>query len=234
MRRLFYPVCLLTAGCGLIVPGRFTPNSDVVPPVPSIDFDPTTVVSPADALDRAADAIGRGDTTAATFHLTTHVRRHPDQLLFRLQLAELLFRQDRWSEASHEFETIIAIAQVGPESARKHLVHSHTRLMEIAQEDGDLSREKLHRGIGLYLIANQLVERDEDVQALCFKAIKSLNEAHEAQPVDGRASWYLYKTWRLLQQSAPAERSLRIARSRIDGSTMTDAEKQEMSSTALQ
>src|SRR5262245_2924949 len=49
-------------------------------------------VAPEDALLLVAKCLERGDHRGAATHLETYVRAHPDQPLFRLQLAELCVR----------------------------------------------------------------------------------------------------------------------------------------------
>src|SRR5262245_24100082 len=86
-----------------------------------------------DALGRAAACLERGDATGAAGHLETYVCRHPDQIMFRVQLAELLIRVGQDAMAKAHYERFVADAQSATGPPRGHLVTAHTRLMEIAQ-----------------------------------------------------------------------------------------------------
>jgi tetratricopeptide (TPR) repeat protein len=183
-----------------------------------------------DPLEQAADCLGKGDSAGAAGHLARHVERHPDQVLFRLQLAELLFNQDRFADAGRHFQAAVGYAQDGAPAARKQLVHCHTRLMEVAQATADVYAERLHRGIGLYIVAGQLAGKAEsaEVERLLCKAVTELKEAQAARPADARAAWYLYRVWTKLDQPRPAERALRQARAAAPFSELTAAESREL------
>src|SRR5262245_42570198 len=184
--------------------------------------------SPADAdeaLQLAAGCIERGDEAGAVPHMLRHVEANPDQIMIRAYLAELLLRLDRLPEAQRHFERFVAEAQQTDGPARKQLIHCHTRLMEIAQDREDAYGERLHRGIGLLLLARQeqaLGEAKEPAalrQQLLCKAAAELNEAHKARPDEARPSWYLFEVWSALNQSRPAEQALRQARDAAPFST---------------
>jgi tetratricopeptide (TPR) repeat protein len=221
------------AGCQSVPPDP-APPPPAEPPVR-----PASRVAPAaeppapedDPLSLAADCLGQGDLPAACRHLTAHVRRYPDQVVFRAQLAELLARQDRLPEAQAHFEAAAARAQDGPPVVRQELVHYHTRLMEIAQHRGDEYAEFLHRGVGLYLVAARLGERDGDpgdVERLMCKAVKALTAAQEKRPDDARAAWYLYRVWAHLDQPRPTAEALRRAAAAAPFSALTPAESREL------
>jgi tetratricopeptide (TPR) repeat protein len=206
------------------------------PPPPAAPPAPTPAaaaepVAPDDPLTLAADCLERGDLTAAAPHLEAHVREYPDQVVFRAQLADLLCRLDRLPEAQAHFEAAIAKAQDGPPVLRKELVHYHTRLMEIAQQRNDEYAEHLHRGIGLYLVAAGLADRDGeagDVERLLCKAAMALKDAQETRPDDARAAWYLYRVWSRLDQPRPAARALRQATGAAPFSALTPAEARDL------
>src|SRR5207249_618524 len=107
---------------------------------------------------------------------------HPERVQIRAYLAELLWRRDRLAEAQAEFEQFLSDAQQhGVETSRQ--VHAHTRLMAIAQRNGDAYAEHLNRGIGLYLLAGQDVTQDEAaVERLLCKAAAVLTLAQRARP----------------------------------------------------
>jgi hypothetical protein len=145
-----------------------------------------------DPLTLAAECLQRGEKAAAATHLEAHVSRHPDQPMFRAHLAELLWKLDRPREARPHFERFVADAQDGVGPVRGHLVHCHTRLMDIARDDGDRGAEAFHRGAGLLRLVEQPgadeVESREEV--LC-QAVKALAEARDLRPGDARPLAYL-------------------------------------------
>jgi tetratricopeptide (TPR) repeat protein len=185
---------------------------------------------PPDALSLAADCLDRGDESAAARHLEKHISEHPDQVVFRAQLAELLARLDQLPEAQAHYEAAAASAQDGPPVVRKNLVRYHTRLMEIARQRADVYAEHLHQGIGLYLVAGRLSDSAEagDVERLLCKAAKALKEAQDLRPDDARPAWYLYRVWSQLEQPRPAERALRKAVANAPFSRLTPAEAREL------
>jgi thioredoxin-like negative regulator of GroEL len=141
---------------------------------------------PQDALALAADCLSRGDHASAAPHLEAHVRGHPEQVLFRVQLAELYLRLGRDDAAKVHFVRFSAEARRTTGPAKKQVVHSHTRLMEIAQRDGDRFGEVFHRGVGLLLLAAEqdaLPERDAGFcEEMACKALRALCEARELEP----------------------------------------------------
>src|SRR5438067_711414 len=70
--------------------------------------------------------------------------------------------------------------------AHQHLVHCHSRLMEIAEGAEDDYGEHLHRGIGLYLLACQSEDLEADgrlsVEGTLFKAVAELTLARLPHP----------------------------------------------------
>jgi tetratricopeptide (TPR) repeat protein len=178
-----------------------------------------------DPLSLAADCLGRGDEAAAADHLARHVAKYPDQVVFRTQLADLLLRLDRLPDARRHFEAAVAQSQEGPPAARKRLVHCHTRLMEIARAREDDYAERLHRGIGLYLVGAQLAaDEPGEAERLLCKAAAELKEARARRPDDARAAWYLYRVWTELDQPKPAAKALRQAAAAAPLGDLTPAE----------
>jgi thioredoxin-like negative regulator of GroEL len=57
----------------------------------------------ADHLALAADRLERGDDTGALPHLSAHVEAHPDAVMIRAYLAELLVRTGKPDEARCQF-----------------------------------------------------------------------------------------------------------------------------------
>jgi tetratricopeptide (TPR) repeat protein len=189
-----------------------------------------------DELSLAADCLERGDDAAAVVHLERHVAEHPEQIVFQAQLAEVLARLNRLSEAQLHFEAAVAHAQDGPAAARRELVHYHTRLMEIARTRQDDYAEHLHRGIGLYLVGSRVAEKGESggAERLLCKAAAALKEAQADRPDDARAAWYLHRVWARLEQPRPADRALRKAIACAPFSRLTAAESRDLALAASQ
>jgi predicted Zn-dependent protease len=152
-----------------------------------------------DTLTLAAECLERGDCARAATHLEAYVCRHPEQVLFRAQLAEVLIRAGRDATAKVHYERFIAEAQTTTGPLRDHLVAAHTRLMEIAQRSDDSFAELFHRGAGLLLLVKQH-EKSADAdqgfgeEMLC-NAIKALAEAKKRNPNDARTRVYLAEAY---------------------------------------
>src|SRR5579872_533876 len=157
------------------------------------------VDSTDDPLTNFTEALKRGDKLVAASHLETYVRQHPDQAMFRLQLAELLIQTKNDAKARAHYEQFVASAQRAPETIHKYLVHAHTRLMEIAQRKNDPFNELLHRGIGLLILVQEQdsnPERDaEFCEEMLCKSLKALIEAKELKPGDQRVRVYLAEVY---------------------------------------
>jgi hypothetical protein len=186
------------------IPARTGPresvrNSDITPIAAQQNTTPTpiaaTTTTDPDSLTLAADCLQRGDRENAAIHLEAYVVRHPNQLMFRAQLAELLIRIGRDESARVHFEQFVSDAQAATGAPRDHLVNAHTRLMEISLRTDDRFAEAFHRGVGLLLLVQEH-EKTADPDAgfreemLC-KAIKALSEAKEMKPGDRRVRVYL-------------------------------------------
>ena len=187
---------------------------------------------PEDPLALVAECLGRGDPAAACEHLERYVGAHPDQLMYRAHLAELLLKADRPERAKAHFERFAADAQDVTGPAKAHLVQCHTRLMELAQRADDRFGEVFHRGVGLLLIVEQQASGDMDdeaIEAVLCKAVKALAEAKELRPTDARARFYLAEAYRLIgnRRAADAERS--AARNLVLPDALTAAEHRRLS-----
>jgi hypothetical protein len=183
-----------------------------------------------DPLSLAADCIDRGDEPGAAAQLARHVALHPDHVVFRAQLAELLAKLERLPESQSHFEAVAALSQGNSPRARERQVHYHTRLMEIARDRDDEYAEQLHRGIGLFLVGSQLAEKGEsdDAERLLCKATAALKDALELRPAEARPAWYLYRVWKQLDQPRPAERALAQAKASAPFSLLTPLEEREL------
>lgn len=195
---------------------------------------PAPAATPDDSLSLAASCIERGDTEGAVLHMSKHLKQHPEQIMIRAYLAELLLKLGKLSDSQDQFERFISGAQEGEGPARQHLVHSHTRLKEIAQARDDLYGEHLHRGIGMVLLARKLEMIREEPEPgfreriLC-KAAQELTQAAKRRPDEPRPHWYLVEVWNKLDQSRSAEKSLKTAKAKSALLPLPPAEQRALS-----
>jgi predicted Zn-dependent protease len=184
-------------------------------------------------LREAAKHLDDGDEAAAVPCLAGYVEANPAHAVIRTHLAELLIKQKRDGEARVQLERYVADAQEQGEPATRHLVHAHTRLVEIAERDGDAYAEHLNRGVGLFRLVEQMLAdpetaRDESAQAMLFKAIEELKLAAKEKADEARPHWYLSEAWSHLGQSQPASASLRRAKKLAILGGLTPAESQAL------
>lgn len=173
-----------------------------------------------DALELAATCIEKKDLAGAVAHFKRHLREHPDQVMIRAYLAELLLKMKKFPDAQEQYELFIADAQEGDAPLVQHLLHCHTRLMEIAQERDDDYAEHLHRGIGMVLLVRRFdsLEAGEQTEPgfrerLLCKAAGELNRARDLRTDEPRPHWYLVEVLNKLGQARSAEKSLKQAKS---------------------
>ena len=183
-------------GLGLIFLLGCTAMPPPVREIPSAAIgEPAAAVDPSaeadDPLTLAAECLARGDPPAAATHFELYVRKHPEQIMFRLHLADLLMTMNRVKEAQIHYEQFIADAQPSVGPPRERLVHCHTRLMEIARINDDRFAERLHSGIGLVLLTRQKIEDAETREEILCQGITALREAREERPSDPRVYVYL-------------------------------------------
>ena len=211
-------VAFVILGCNAMRP--LLPESDMVPLAPALSLpagsEPTVPVSNAalegnepDSLTLAAECLERGDAAKAAIHLENYVCRHPEQCLFRMQLAEMLLRLGHESTARAHFERFLADAPPQSSPLRRHKVTAHTRLMEIAQRADDRFAEFFHRGAGLLLLAKEqetLTDSDPTFseEMLC-KAMKALREARELNPSNAQTRNLLAEVYERSGNSHAAE-----------------------------
>jgi tetratricopeptide (TPR) repeat protein len=184
-------------------------------------------------LSLAAAFLARGEDERAAPYLERYVRDQPDHLVARAHYAELLLRLKRPHAAREQFERFISDAQDDEALARQHLVHCHSRLMEIAEGEADDYGEHLHRGIGLYLLACKTEALGEpegglSAEGTLFKAVAELTLARIERPREARPCWYLYAAWSRLAQHQPAARWLRAAEEAAGLSSLTPSEKRQL------
>jgi Tfp pilus assembly protein PilF len=185
-----------------------------------------------DYLALAASCIDRGDEPAAVRHLTAHIKTRPDAVMIRAYLAELLLKCGKPAEARTQFErfTRDAAGQGGP--PQKHLVHCHTRLMEIAEQDGDRYAEHLHRGIALLLLVRQWEAESagerEMIEPTLAKAAAALRQAAEVRPTHPRSRVYLAEVYDRLGQPSAARSQAKRAMSSLPDPSLTADEDEEV------
>jgi predicted Zn-dependent protease len=226
MRRLAY---ILTASAVLL--GGCVATFTTTTPVGTLTVRGATPEADADHLAKAAACIDRGDETAAVPHLSAHVTAQPDAVMIRAYLAELLLKLGRLDESRRHFERYTHDAAGMSGQPGQHLVHCHTRLMEIAGKQDDTFRESLHRGIGLVLLVRQWDAEPSDTTAedvttpTLAKAAAALREARAARPTDPRPLVYLAEVYARQGQPSAARSAARRAASLLPDAGLTDAER---------
>ena len=183
---------------------------------------------PADHLALAAECTGRGDQPAAAGHIERYVRANPDQIMFRAHLAELLFKLDQPERAKFHFDTFVADAQSATGPVKAHLVHCHTRLMEIGGRADDRYTEMLHRGIGLLILVRDTEGEDEFREEMLCKAIKAFLEAAAEKPTDARVQLYLADAHDLAGNRRGADAARAAAKAFATPGALTPAESRRV------
>jgi tetratricopeptide (TPR) repeat protein len=190
-------------------------------------------------LSLAAACLEKGNQAAAAPHLAQYVAAFPDHFVVRAHYAELLLRLNRHREAREQFEHFVADVQDVPALASRHLIHCHSRLMEIAEVEGNEYGEHLNRGIGLFLLAGERArltgvdEKELGTESLLCRAAGQLTLARMERPDEARPCWYLYAVWSRLAQRQPAVRYLRRADASAPFSYLTPAEKRNLQTAFL-
>jgi len=184
-------------------------------------------------LSLAAAYLEKSEDEVAALHMKRYLELQPDHLVARAHYAELLLRLRQPAAARKQFERFIADIQDQQELASQHLIHSHSRLMEIAETEEDDYAEHLHRGIGLFRLGCQRVElgpagKAPDAESLFCRAAGELTLARLSRPDEARPCWYLYEVWTRLAQSLPANRSLCAAESAAAFSYLTPVEQRQL------
>lgn len=188
------------------------------------------VFEPQDDLALAAKCLDRGDEVGAMPYLAALVREHPEQVMFRAQLAELLYRLDRDDQARLHFERFVAAAQDLTGAPQKHLVHCHTRLMELACRGEQPADELFHQGAGLLALARQGLGEGADLdEAVLCQATKALERARDARPHDPRVRLYLGDAYARMGNRRAAEQEWKAAASEAMPGALTPAESRRLS-----
>ena len=194
-----------------------------------------TPINPDEALTKAAELLDQGKDADAVPYLRSYVQANPDAVMVRAHLAELLFRQGEVAESRQQFETFVDQAQPLTGGVRQHLVHVHTRLMELASRSEESFAEELHRGIGLLLLVKKWRadpdRRDADTEEqTLMKAVRALRDAVALNPSDPRGQLYLAEAYTELGQIGPAEEAFRLAVRQASLGTLTPNEQARLDS----
>jgi tetratricopeptide (TPR) repeat protein len=184
-------------------------------------------------LSLAAAYLEKGDDRAACEHLGLFLQAQPTHRNARFYHAELLLKLGQPQLARGEFERAVQREEAEPEPDLQHLVHCHTRLVEIGEALNTRYLTHLHRGIGMLLLARQRAALDEpegelSTEALLFKATAELSRAQTLRPREARPCWYLHLAWRQLAQHQPARRWLTEACGRATFSVLSSAEHRDL------
>jgi tetratricopeptide (TPR) repeat protein len=181
-------------------------------------------------LGLAAASLEKGAEKAAAEYMGTYLRRQPEHTAVRVHYGDLLVRLGRPREARQQYERFVADAQSRPALADEHLVHCHSKLMEIAESQEDGYGEHLNRGIGLYLLAKQREAYPDaggemSAESMLCKAAGELTLASRDRPDEARPCWYLSAVWTELAQRRPAARWLRAAEEAAPFTYLTPGER---------
>ena len=203
-------MCLLLA-CWAVIGCRSTGVSQSPPIIRG-----ATPKDEPDHLRLAAEHLDRADETGAVPHLKAHLRQQPDALMVRAYLGELLLKTGDTAESKLHFERFTRDAAGAGGPAQAHLVHVHTRLMELAARSDDAFGEQLHRGIGLVLLVEQWAESGTATDAALaertlVQAVQALKRADGEKPGEARVWFYLAEAYSALDQPSAARTAMRKA-----------------------
>jgi tetratricopeptide (TPR) repeat protein len=180
-------------------------------------------------LSLAAAYADQGRDELALIHMDRYVRMQPDHYEARLHYADMLLRSQQETAARVQYEMFIADVQDREGLADEHLVHCHSRLMEIYEAAEDEYGEHLNRGLGLFHLARRRAAVDDPddelpVEGLLFRAAGELMAAWKCRPDEARPCWYLSEVWSRLGQRQPADKWLRRAEAAALLSHLTPSE----------
>lgn len=184
-------------------------------------------------LSLAAAHLALGQDRESIPQLAAYLKARPEHFLVRMPYAEVLSRLERHTEARSQLEQFVVAVQQNQRLADDHLVACHTRLMEIGERLGDEYGERLHRGIGLHLLAVKRLEAGGPTakaraEELLCKSAAELTIARLLEPSEARPWWYLHLVWNQLGQSHPAQKSLNAAETCLGIDQLTPAERRDL------
>ena len=226
MRRIAVALFL---GCWAVVGCRSTTVSKSSPEPVARGATPTEEF---DHLRLAAERLDRSDEPGAVPHLKAHLLQQPDAIMVRAYLGELLLKTGNAAEAKGHFEQFTRDAAGATGPAHKHLVHVHTRLMELAGTAEDTFGEQLHRGIGLVLLVKQWDDGGDSSdtgmsERTLVQAVQALKCADAEKAGDGRVGFYLAEAYYALGQPSSARMAL-LATGRCDPATLNDTDRRRL------
>jgi predicted Zn-dependent protease len=167
-----------------------------------------------DSLALAAERLDRGDAAGAVPHLAAHVERFPDHVAIRAMLADQLLAAGEAGAARVEYERTAEDYAADAAKYREDLVRCHTRLMRLAQDDDDETREAFHRGAGLYFLAAGWDDTKHDptlTERTLSQALVHLKDAAAKRPDDASLHVLLGDALTRLGQPAAARAAYRVA-----------------------
>src|SRR5262245_37146365 len=185
---------------------------------------------PRSHLSLAAAYMAKGEEQEACRQLGLFLDKTPDHRNARLYYAELLLKNGKHRDSFGQFERVAADLQLDTHPESKEIIHCHSRMLELAETEEDAYQAHLHRGIGLYWLAQSRAALDDPegelpAEGLLCKAAGALKSAHNLRPGEARPCWYLHGVWRQLGQSGPAQRWLQLAGDHAPFSYLTAAEQ---------
>ena len=184
-------------------------------------------------LSLAAAYLALGENEQAAGQLERYLHAKPDHYVVRGQYAELMLRLDRLDVAREAFERFAEDIEDHERLARQHLANCHGKLLEIATRIEDDYGMHLHRGIGLYWLAQQSRELPDSgdelsTESLLCQAASELVLARRQRTEEARPCWYLHEIWSQLGQRQPALRWLRAAEEAAPFSYLTPNEQRRL------
>ncbi len=189
-------------------------------------------------LLKANDALLAKDNDRATRYLQNYLDIYPDAALIRLQVAELCFRRAALEESRKHFRR--ALGEVTDPPLPVHCrLHAHSRLMEIAAEQGKRFDEELQRGMGLTVLAENRQQESPDkpgtsAQELYGKARLALERAALLSPGDAQPPLYLVTVWQGMQQTRNAHLAFDQARRLALGSSLSPYDQLKLAQLGLE
>lgn len=191
---------------------------------------PEAETETVDYLALAAERLDRGDAAGAVPHLAAHVDRFPDHVTIRAMLAEQLLTAGQTGPARVEYERTAEDYAADVTKHRDSLVMCHTRLMRLAQDDGDETREAYHRGAGLYYLVAGWNDTDHDptlTERTLSQSLTHLKAATAQRPDDARLHLLMGDVLTRLGQPAAARAAYRTAANAPPG-CLTETERTEL------
>lgn len=183
-------------------------------------------------LSLATAYLETGDDVKACLHLARYLDVHPGHHMIRCHYAELLLRIGRFELARLELTRLLLDTE-DKDTYTAQQVQGHQLLMEIALADEDAYGARLHRGIALFFLSQQIAKLPDpqgelSTEGLLFKAAGELSAARALDRDMARPCWYLHRVWSKLGQSNQAHRFLSETRDRAPCNDLTPGEMRSL------